>query len=68
MTLTEFEQRAFDSACQRAQEASLKDHCTIHVNASVIRKGAVWHVDFTYSDWYVDGSTINSYTDGHYHD
>jgi hypothetical protein len=58
---------AFHEACAKAQKASEKDHCTIHVNmvarVSMSNRGSIC-ITYRCSDWYVDGATLRSYTRG----
>lgn len=55
----------FARATARAQTESLKDGCTVHVNAVCgLINGHPLILGFTVSDWYSEGQTVASYSNG----
>ena len=55
----------YHQACELARAQSIKERCTIHVNAVVeLRSGMPTIVNFTLSDWFVSGQTVVSFTNG----
>ena len=55
----------FEEACTSAKHVSIRDYCTVYVNAVVRLVNQVPTITkFVVSDWYAEDSTIARFTNG----
>ena len=66
--MTTSTEQQWHDACARAREQSKRDECTLHVSACcAVVDGCPVIVAFTIGDWYTDGSTLTTFTNGREH-
>lgn len=58
-------QAGYRMACERARAQSIDDGCGYHVNAKcAVTNGLVYIASFEVSDWFVEGSTVATFSNG----
>lgn len=50
--------------CARARNGSIKDECTMHVNAKITISGDIITMSFHASDWYDSDCTVRTFHNG----